>query len=765
MRVLFLVISYLCVGISVYILVQQLSLKNRSTRWISAMIGAAVLSVVAYVALLLAGTDLGGNIVAFLHAFIMDVLGATLVSFACDYTKYQKTKRPLFMVLAPLAVVDAIMLGYLAFTRQLVRFKNVKPLYSKDVLLPTRWHSLYSYHFVVMYAFIVAALVILAVKAVTERAKYRHKYYVVIGSIMVTAIVNVVFFLMNPIFNPTYILIAVSVLIVNYYCYVYEPKISSNEITKSVIAELDEMVACFDADSKCIYVNKRVSETLGDNARSTIEHYFEEWLKEYPVFDEWNDEAHEWQREVDFGKGMRYYEFSLRKQYDEVGNYVSCYMKMKDSTELKNEFEDRQKAMMMDSLTGVYRREHFFREVRQILDENPDKGYYIICSNIADFKIYNSVFGEEQGNVVLKTLADKLSQFRYVAQSIGRVSGDVFGGLVEISRFNEEPLLKALEEFQNEFSTSQYKLKIQLGIYEIKDVSEPVSSMCERANLVMKAGKKSLSQTVFYYKEEEISGLLGAKQVISRFDDALDKRQFIMYLQPQVTADGEVLGGEALCRWLDDGNQLIPPYSFIPVLEENGLITKLDLYIWEQAARKLAQWKSLGREDIYISVNISGKDFYYVDVYEEFTSLVERYNLNPRKLKLEVTETAIVQDMEAMIKLVNRLREYGFEVEIDDFGSGYSSLGMLKDLEVDVLKLDMSFLRKASESKEERMWIIMEQMANMADSLGMGTVVEGVEDLEQVKRLSEMGCRVFQGYYFAKPEPVSEFELRAKILC
>lgn len=765
MKLLFLGFSYFFVAVLVFLMLRLFKRKDRLAFLVKGLLGLSAISIVTYSLLMWVSTFLAGNIAMFVHAALLDFLMFFLVMFACEYTRFKGMKKLMMVVFIPLMLLDEILLGYSAFSGQLVRFKSVNSIYSSEVLLPVHWNAAYLIHIVITYAFVITSLVILITKGVIERAKHKPKYYVIVASVMISAILYAVFILMNPIYNPANLFIAMSAVVIYYYCFVYEPKVVSDEITKYVIAELDEMVVCFDSDNECSYVNKKTIETLGENAYADAEKKFSAWLKEYPAFNDWNDEIHEWQKETKIGENNCFIEFSLKKQYDNVGNYIGCYIKMKDNTELKNEFANRQKTMMMDPLTGVYRREHFFREVRKTLDANPNKKYYIVCSNIADFKIYNSVFGEEQGNVVLKNLADRLGQFKRVARPIGRVSGDVFGGLVEKSIFSETPLLHALDEFQSEFSTSQYKLKVQVGIYEINDITEPVSSMCEKANLVMKAGKKSLNQTVFYFKEKEISGLLGAKQVISRFDDALEKKQFLMYLQPQVTADGEVLGCEALCRWLDDGNQLIPPNSFIPVLEEHGLITKLDMYIWEQAAMKLAQWKNVGREDIYISVNISGKDFYYVDVYEEFTSLVEKYNLNPRRLKLEVTETAIVQDMEAMIKLVGRLRDYGFEVEIDDFGSGYSSLGMLKDLEVDVLKLDMSFLRKASESKEERMWIIMNQMANMAESLGMGTVVEGVEDLEQVRRLSEMGCRVFQGYYFAQPEPVAAFEHRAKVLC
>ena len=169
--------------------------------------------------------------------------------------------------------------------------------------------------------------------------------------------------------------------------------------------------------------------------------------------------------------------------------------------------------------------------------------------------------------------------------------------------------------------------------------------------------------------------------------------QFCFYLQPQVAVTGKVLGGEALVRWIHPERGLVPPGEFIPVFEKTGYICRLDMNTWELACRKLREWQDNGFTDHYISVNISPKDFYFTDVYKTFTELVERFGIKPEKLHLEITETAIMNDFKKQLVLIQRLREYGFCVEMDDFGSGYSSLNMLKDMCVDTLKVDMEFLR------------------------------------------------------------------------
>lgn len=201
---------------------------------------------------------------------------------------------------------------------------------------------------------------------------------------------------------------------------------------------------------------------------------------------------------------------------------------------------------------------------------------------------------------------------------------------------------------------------------------------------------------------------------------------------------------------------MIFPGDFIPVLEEKGVISYLDKYIWEQACKKLQQWKKEGKKDLYISVNISPKDFYFLNIDQIFTDLIRKYDIAPENLKLEITETAIIKDLDRQLTLIEKLRSKGFVIEMDDFGSGYSSLNMLRDICVDILKLDMVFLRECK--NEDRNNKILNMIIHLSKQLGMPVVAEGVETAEQLSSLAEMGCDIFQGYYFAKPMSVEQFE-------
>ena len=240
-------------------------------------------------------------------------------------------------------------------------------------------------------------------------------------------------------------------------------------------------------------------------------------------------------------------------------------------------------------------------------------------------------------------------------------------------------------------------------------------------------------------------------------ESALNDHQFAMFLQPQVDPSiGKWLGAEALVRWLHPEHGMISPGDFVPVLEEAAVITRVDEFIWEQAAQKLADWKQRGREDLYISVNVSGHDFYHVDLYQTFTSLVEKYQIAPKSLKIEVTETVLSRSREQQNDTLSKLRAYGFIVEIDDFGSGYSSLNSLKDMETDVIKIDMGFLSQTDHVERSKM--ILNDIVHMIKNLHMGIVVEGVETREQLDFVTSIGCDIIQGYYYSKPIPVNEFE-------
>lgn len=409
-----------------------------------------------------------------------------------------------------------------------------------------------------------------------------------------------------------------------------------------------------------------------------------------------------------------------------------------------------------DELTGICNWEHLVQKA-EILYKS-DRPHYVIYSDIGGFKLINEVFGREKGNEILKKQAELIRKFAEPGTLYGRCSEDHFVVITAQDTFREEYLEKCRQEMQQILDNPAYQVQVYFGIYRADSFQEPLASMCDKAAMAIQSIKGELERYIAYYDDSMMENAVKWKNVVDEFDAALADGEFQMYLQPQIMAGtGKLHGAEALVRRIRPDGRMVPPLEFIPIYEKTGLIYRLDLYIWEQAAKKLSEWKQDGRR-LNISVNISPRDFYYLDVYQTFLDLVEKYEISPENLNVEITETAIMSDVPNLRSDLERLQAAGFIVEIDDFGSGYSSLNTLKDINVDTLKIDMGFLRETKNREKGR--IILNSVVQMARKLEMPVITEGVETLEQVKELTRMGCNTFQGYYFSKPVPVEDFEAR-----
>lgn len=410
-----------------------------------------------------------------------------------------------------------------------------------------------------------------------------------------------------------------------------------------------------------------------------------------------------------------------------------------------------------DQLTGVYRREHFIHRVETMLKENTNKEYVLYLTNIVGFKFYNEIFGEEMGNEVLKSQAMLLRKEKGEHIRFGRVAGDEFAVFIEADKFNEKDITEKNLFLQERFSNDLYRVHIHTGIYHVTR-EEPVTIMLYKAEMAVKSLQGEYGTCYAYYTQDMLEKSLHERRVLSEFERALAERQFCFYLQPQISSEGSCTSAEALVRWNHPVKGLVFPGDFVPILESTGLIWKLDQYIWEEAVKKLKEWQSQRNIETSISVNISAKDFLYLDIYKEFTSLTDKYQIDPKYLKLEITESAFLGDTKTQLALIAQLQEYGFDIEIDDFGSGFSSLNLLKDIKANILKIDMAFLGKTQ--NVQRSWEILNSIIDLAGKIGMETITEGVETLEQVTKLKQVGCDMFQGYYFSRPIPVEDFELK-----
>ncbi len=409
-----------------------------------------------------------------------------------------------------------------------------------------------------------------------------------------------------------------------------------------------------------------------------------------------------------------------------------------------------------DELTGIYNKQAFYAKTKEMLLDNPDKNFDLLRINIERFKVLNDLFGESTGDKLLRYIGKFLKEINLPLCVSGRLYADNFVVCYEAGKGDSLRMINTLQMVADSFAINNRTI-LSFGLYRIDDKTLPVSVMCDRANMALWKAKGNFKNPYCEYDEKMRQQVLKEQKIINAMEMAIQNKEFTLYLQPKYDIEkGTIIGAEALVRWISLENGFISPGDFIPVFENNGFVYEVDKFIWEESCRYLRKWLDEGREVHPISVNVSRIDLYVPKLVQHLVDLREKYQLPSQYLELEITESAYTEDPEQIITITRQLREAGFVILMDDFGTGYSSLNMLKDIQIDVLKLDMGFLKSSDYSAKGGN--ILTAILKMAESLKMQTIAEGVETKEQVEFLKSIGCRYVQGFYYSKPLPVGEFE-------
>ena len=410
-----------------------------------------------------------------------------------------------------------------------------------------------------------------------------------------------------------------------------------------------------------------------------------------------------------------------------------------------------------DRTTGLLSKEYFCQQAEKILRSNPDKTYDIICSDVENFKLINDAFGMQGGNKVLKTMGGICQKSTDTLGGIcSRFHADQFVSMIEHTEGYSDELYEALTAETRE-KCGISNIVIKWGIYQTGDRKISVEQMYDWALQGARSIKGQYGRYYAFYDDKLRSEMLRDQAILDCMEEALEQGQFQVKLQPKYKAAGGLFtDAEALVRWCHPEWGMQSPAVFIPLFERNGFITKLDQYVWEKVCQLMQQWDKEGLEPVNISINVSRADVYNVNLVDTLLDLVKRYNIAPKRLHLEITESVYTESPEDIIQNVTRLREKGFVVEMDDFGSGYSSLNMLNRMPMDILKLDMQFIRTEMEMPESRR--TLRYIIGLAHWLNLSVVAEGVETKEQLEHLRNLGCDYIQGYYLAKPMDPADFE-------
>ncbi len=418
-------------------------------------------------------------------------------------------------------------------------------------------------------------------------------------------------------------------------------------------------------------------------------------------------------------------------------------------------YEDRKtiSETARDKLTGLYNKEYFYRYAHDYDVYNKDQSMDAIVVNVNHFHLLNERYGKAYGDEVLRTIS---STIKDILDSTGgfvcRREGDTF--LVYMPhQTNVAGILDTVSQAVDS------RVRLRMGVYENVDKTIDFDRRFDRAKMAADKVRNSFSRVIGYYDKKLHETEIRSEQLLEDFPKALEERQFRVFFQPKfnIRPENPILSSaEALARWQHPTLGLLSPSSFIPLFESNGLIRQLDRYIWKETARQIQEWKQKLGVSVPVSVNVSRVDMFDGNLVQEMKDLIQAHGLTPADLLLEITESAYTEDSEKIIKVVNELRTAGFCIEMDDFGSGYSSLNMISTLPVDALKLDMAFIRNAFRGRKNTR--MLEFVFDMADSLEVPTIAEGVETAEQMLNLKAMGCDIVQGFYFSKPVPPEEFE-------
>lgn len=420
--------------------------------------------------------------------------------------------------------------------------------------------------------------------------------------------------------------------------------------------------------------------------------------------------------------------------------------------EIENRMKDENSHI--DHLTGLLNRRAFCEKADQIMAANPDKKYDIVVSDVVDFKLVNEHFGYETGDKIITEISEWLQCSTGNEFLLGRYGGDQFVTFMEHTGILTDDFIRYIHQSARDV-ISMKDLVFRLGIYENIDSSISTAIACDRAMMALQPIKHQYGKLYAFYEDKMLEELERYRRMENDMRESLRTGEFYLVFQPKHNAfTGDLEGAETLLRWNHSELGSLYPSEFIPIMEASGFIVEVDMYVWEETCKCIKRWEALGIQPFPISVNFSRLNFRQPDFVKKILSITNKYRVDRSLLHLEVTENIFESRLNEMQRTLQECQSYGFKIELDDFGSGYSSLNILGDLPLDIIKLDKSFMNQISDKKRSS---ILHGCINLANSLELNTVVEGVESKEQLDILRNYGADMIQGYYFSQPMKEENF--------
>ena len=669
----------------------------------------------------------------------------------CRYKEIKLYKIPLFWI----TIAETVILVWGMFSERFYLITHAK--WYNHIYWISRCFPIFYIYATIVGVALAAALIMLVVAAVKSARLYRLKFAGIIAVLSVMTLFCLISqFNQQPILIQV-IFVALCELIIIYMAVYYAPRKLNQRAMRFVADKLNDGVVLYDDEHQLQLVTEGYRDAFGvTNAQELADEelYWNKMFAEANEENAWNGSV-----KLVVRDGEKYYYEIQHLALNEDNKLIGTVYWIRNVTEAIENYRSMVRRANFDEITGIYNEAYFHESARKVLEANPDTTFVMTCSSIEKHRVFKELFGKQKYDDYLMKTAETLKQglVNFPNCRYGKIGESDFYVMMPKEFFVPQQLTDAIDSVAELYSTNNFHLNVKAGVYEIKETSFDMLAICNKASMACEAIKGDYGKKILWFDEKTQREFMKKERYNAELNSAIENGDIQIYLQPQIDINnGKLIGAEALARWIHKKDGFIPPAQFIPLFEENGRITELDICIWRQACAKLKEWKNIGRDDLYISVNISPKDLYALDIYEFCVNLVDEYEISARNLKLEITESAIINDLKQYISLVERLQEAGFEVEMDDFGSAYSSFNMLKDICVDALKIDMKFLGETE--NEERSHEILKSIVDLSKKLNMKTIAEGVETEQQLQFLRSVNCDIYQGYYFAKPMSIADFE-------
>lgn len=460
-----------------------------------------------------------------------------------------------------------------------------------------------------------------------------------------------------------------------------------------------------------------------------------------------------------------WFRFLVHIVYDESKRPTDKIVSIDNITRLKSQNEELSYMAYYDGITGLYNRNNFVRLLGEFVRKASDREEVVsvMVIDIDDFKKVSDGLGLVVGDELIQQFGCFLKEFSDENVIVCRLESDVYciaiyapSGEHSVEHIQKEIRKRINEPFRLSGGQS-LQITVSIGIAEYPEASSSALELINCAEIVMFRCKMMGKNTVQYFDTPILKEFLHNIEIENKLKEAVFHNNFLLHFQPQYYTDSKRLRGmEALIRWRDNEDGMISPATFIPIAEKNGAIIPIGNWVVERSIEQYARWSRQYDIHFIMSINISALQYSKNDFVESIINMIQKYNVNPSDIELEITESILIDDFEEVSDKLKRLREYGIRISLDDFGTGFSSLSYLKKLPINTLKIDKSFIDTVLTDSATK--IITESIVNMVNMLGLETIAEGVEDEQQLQYLRRVGCDVIQGYLLGKPQPPEEIE-------